>query len=286
MYVITGATGNTGSVVAEQLLAVGKPVRIIVRSADKGAALAKKGAEVAVADLNDERAYADAIRGAKGLYLLSPPDVTTNAFIAERKALTERLAGVVAAAKVEHVVLLSSIAAQLPSGTGPIVSVHNAEQQLRATGVPATFIRAAYFVENWAAVLPVAKKDGVLPSFFPANQRMPMTTTRDIGIIAAQALLDGPRGVRIIELTSEDASATDVARAVGEVLGRTIRVAEAPLDAVVPTFTSFGMSANAAGLYRELYESALGGHLVWEGGKAEAVRGKTSIKDALAPMLR
>ena len=67
MYVVMGATGNTGSVVAQRLLAQGKPVRVIVRSADKAATLAKQGAEIAVADMNDDRALAQALRGAEGL---------------------------------------------------------------------------------------------------------------------------------------------------------------------------------------------------------------------------
>ena len=53
MYVVAGATGNTGKVVAEQLLAAGKEVRAWVRSAEKGAALAAAGAELAIVDLED-----------------------------------------------------------------------------------------------------------------------------------------------------------------------------------------------------------------------------------------
>lgn len=285
MYVITGATGRTGQIVAERLLAQGKPVRVVARSAEKAAALAKQGAEVAIADLSDERALAEALRGAKGVYLLSPPDVTSNAFLAERRVMTERAARVIAQSGAEHVVLLSSIASQLASGTGPIISTRNAEQQLRASGVPATFVRAGYFVENWAGLVPVTKQDGVLPAFFPADLRIPMTATRDIGELSAQALLDGPpKGVRVIELAGpDDASPNDVAGAVGQLLGRTIRVAEAPLEAVVPTFTNFGMSTHFAELFRELYECIRSGKFGWEGGAAELVRGKTTLADALKP---
>jgi uncharacterized protein YbjT (DUF2867 family) len=286
MYVVTAATGNTGKIVAERLLAQGKQVRVVVRHADKAAQLAAQGAEVAVADLNDERALEQALRGAQGLYYVSPPDLTAKSFIAERKQLTERIAKLVVRAGVRHVVLLSSIASQHPSGTGPIVTTHNAEQQLRAAGVASTFVRAAYFVENWAPVLPVAKQDGVLPAFFPADLRIPMVATPDIGEVAARALLEGPRGVRVIELSGpEDASPNDVARVVGQLLGRSVSVAEAPLDAVVPTFTGFGMSTDIAQLFRELYAAIQSGRMQWEGGSAEAVRGKTSISQALAPLL-
>jgi uncharacterized protein YbjT (DUF2867 family) len=269
------------------LLAQGKPVRVVVRSAAKAAALAAQGAEVAIADLSDERALAQALRGAEGLYYLSPPDLTARDFIAERKQLTARMARVIAEAGVKHTVLLSSVGAQHASSTGPILSTHNAEQQLRAAGVAATFVRAGYFVENWATVLSAAKQDGVLPAFFPAALRVPMIATPDIGAVAAQALLDGPRGLRVIELSGpEDASPNDVARALGDLLGRSVRVAEAPLDAVVPTFTSFGLSTNIAELFREMYAGMASGRVRWEGGSAEAVRGTTSLARALEPLLR
>ena len=62
------------------------------------------------------------------------------------------LAAAVKAAKVPHVVLLSSIGAQHADGTGPIVSVHEAEGAL-APVTHLTAIRAAYFLENWGASL-------------------------------------------------------------------------------------------------------------------------------------
>jgi uncharacterized protein YbjT (DUF2867 family) len=281
MFVIMGATGNTGSVVARELLAAGRKVRVFVRNPAKAAALAQRGAEVSVGDIQDEHALEAAVRDADGVYVLSPPDLTSNAFLSERKQLTARMADVVKRAGVRHVVLLSSIAAQHPAGTGPIVSVHNAEQQLRATGVPSTFVRAGFFVENWASVLPVAQRDGVLPAFFPAKQRIPMVATEDVGLVAARALLEGPRAIRILELGGpSDVSPADVAHAASSVFGRPVQVAEAPLDAVVPTLTGFGISANFAALFRELYASIIDGTFAWE-GSGESVRGKIDLETSL-----
>ncbi|HKP58546.1 MAG TPA: NmrA family NAD(P)-binding protein [Polyangiales bacterium] len=286
MYVVTGATGNTGSIVAKRLLASGKRVRLIVRKPEKVSALAAQGAEVVIADLNDQTALTEALRGADGLYYLSPPDPTSESFLAERKQLTERIAGSIARAGVKHVVLLSSIGADQAEGTGPIISTRNAELQLRAAGVPSTFVRAAYFIENWATVLPAAKQDGVLPAFFPADLRIPMVATRDIGEVAAQALLDGPRGVRVIELSGpEDPSPNDVARSVSQLLGRSVSVAEAPLEAVVPTFKNLGCSSDFAELYRELFACIRSGRLAWE-GRGETIRGTTTVAAALEPLLR
>ena len=229
-----------------------------------------------------ERAFA----GATGVYLVSPPDMAANDFIRERNPLLDKVARAAAAAQVPHVVLLSSIGAQQAAGTGPIMTLRHGEQALRAAGVPATFLRAAYFVENWASVLPVAKKDGVLPSFIKADAPIFMVSTPDIGRTAARALLDGPRGTRIIELAGpREVSPVDVAQAVSRLLGRPIKVVEAPLEAVVPTFTSFGISANVAGLYRDMLASMRKGAVVPEGKGAELVRGTIEIDETLARLL-
>ena len=73
MYVVSGATGNTGSVVAKTLLEKGLPVRVIVRSRGESAAFGELGAEIAVADLHDADALTEALQGGKVLYLMNPP---------------------------------------------------------------------------------------------------------------------------------------------------------------------------------------------------------------------
>jgi NAD(P)H dehydrogenase (quinone) len=286
MYVITGATGHTGSIAARTLLEDGKKVRILARSAEKARPLAERGAEVVIGDLFDTKTLEKALDGATSMYLMSPPDMTAKDFVAERIPLLEKVVRTARGAKVRHVVLLSSIGAQVPSGNGPIQTLYAAEQALRRAEIPSTFVRASYFVENWAAVLPVAKKDGVLPTFLPAGLTIPMVSTPDIGRVVALALLEGPRGTRIKELGGPaDASANDVAAVVSKILGRDIAVAEAPLDAVVPTFTSFGISANIAGLYRDMYEGMRSRKVGWEGGEAEAVRGSVPLEETLRQLL-
>jgi uncharacterized protein YbjT (DUF2867 family) len=286
MYVVTGATGNTGSVVARQLLEAGKKVRLLVRDPVKAQALAAQGAEIVRGDLTDADAVARAFAGATGLYLMSPPDLTSTDFIAERTKLMGKLATITKAAGVGHVVLLSSLGAEHAEGTGPIRTVRAAEKALESTGLPVTFVRAAYFLSNWAGVLPVARQDGVLPSFLPAALVSPTVAVNDIGPVAARALLEGPRGRRVIELAGpREVAPADVAAAVAKVLQRPVKVAEAPLEAVVPTFKSFGISENVAELYREMYQAIRAGKLVLGGPGNELVRGPTSLEDGVRALL-
>jgi uncharacterized protein YbjT (DUF2867 family) len=280
MFVITGATGHTGSVAAEALLEAGEEVRVVVRDAAKAGRLRARGAEVVVADLTDQVALQRAVRGARGVFFLSPPDLQARDFIAERKRLTEQQVRTLAAAEVPHVVFLSSLGAHRSAGTGVILSVHNVESQLRAAGLPSTFVRAGHFLENWGSVVPAVKADGVLPSFLAADRRIPTVSTTDVGRALAEALRQGPRGVRVIELGGPtELSPQEVADGFSRVLGKPVKVAEAPLHAVVPMFTSFGASENIAGLYREMYQGFAEGTVAAAPG--EQWRGTTPLDTTL-----
>ena len=73
MYAIIGASGNTGNVIAQKLLAHGEKVRAIGRDATRLAGLVQKGAEAFVAGVTDVEALTQAFRGAKAVYLMIPP---------------------------------------------------------------------------------------------------------------------------------------------------------------------------------------------------------------------
>jgi uncharacterized protein YbjT (DUF2867 family) len=288
MYAIAGVTGHVGSVAAETLLSQGKPVRVIMRDAAKGAAWKAKGAEVAIADLNDEAALARALEGVAGAFVLLPPSqsIASEQPIEANAQLARSIAAAVKAAKLPHVVLLSSVGAQHPDGTGPIKTLHYAEKQLAATGAAVTAVRAAYFQENWGAALG-ALAQGILPTFVPKAFRYQQVATKDIGRTVASALVEGgARGaLTAIELAGpRDYTGDDVAAALSTITGKTIAAVDAPLDAVVPTFTSFGLPTAVALLYREMYEGIANGRVAPEAGN-RTVRGSVEIGETLAALL-
>ena len=253
MYAVLGVSGNTGRVVAERLLALGRDVRVVVRDAAKGEAWRARGADVAVADLFDAAALTEAFRGVDGAYVLLPPSPASSDFVAEQARKTDAIAEAARASGLPHLVLLSSVAAQWPAGTGPIVTVHHAEKVLRAAVPATTFVRAAYFVENWGGSLG-GVADGIFPTFLRPDVALDMVTTDDIGRTAADALLAGPNGHEIIELASGHRpwSPREIGAIASRLVGRDLQVVHAPEDAIVPTLTSYGMSGDVAGLYREM----------------------------------
>jgi len=78
MFVVLGASGHTGQVVAKNLLAAGQKVRVVGRSAERLQSLAGEGAEIFVADATDAPALTRAFKGAEGAYVMVPPELTSN----------------------------------------------------------------------------------------------------------------------------------------------------------------------------------------------------------------
>lgn len=285
MLVVLGATGHTGSVVAERVLERKQPLRIVVRSAERGTSWAARGVEVAVASLDDQAALTKALQGASSVYLLIPPNYGATSWLAEQRRRIDRIAEAVKASGIAQVVLLSSIGGQLPEGTGPIRAARYGEQALTAVARHVTILRPGYFMDNWASGIGLAKEQGLLPSFIPSRLKMPMISTKDIGRVAADRLMAAGRGHTIVELAGpEEYSPEQAASALSRILGRAVVVQDAPLSAVVPTFTSFGFSTEAAGLFEEMYASFSKGAVGYERPES-LVRGTISLAEALREMV-
>lgn len=285
MFVVLGATGNTGSAVVETLLSKNQPVRVVVRSADKGAGWKAKGADVAVASLDDVSALTKAFEGAKGLYLLVPPNYGAEAWLADQRQRMDRAAEAVQKSGVEHVVLLSSVGGHLHGGTGPIRAASYGEYALGCHAKPLTILRPCYFMDNWAPVIGAAKAQGVLPTFIAPPAKIPMISTKDIGRIGAERLMTGGYGKQIVEMAGPaEYSPDQAASALSQILGKTVTAQHAPLSAVVPTFKSFGFSDEAARLFEEMYTAFSKGTIGYE-HPDKLVRGTVTLDDALRTMV-
>lgn len=285
MFVVLGATGNTGSAVVETLLSKKQPVRVIVRSAEKGADWKAKGADVAVASLDDVSALTKAFEGAKGVYLLVPPNYGAEAWLVDQRQRMDRAAEAVQKSGVEHVVLLSSVGGHLHGGTGPIRAASYGEHALGCIAKRLTILRPCYFMDNWAPVIGAAKAQGVLPTFIAPPAKIPMISTKDIGRIGAEQLMAGGYGKQIVEMAGpEEYSPDQAASALSQILRKTVTAQHAPLSAVVPTFKSFGFSDEAARLFEEMYTAFSKGAIGYE-HPDKLVRGTVTLDDALRTMV-
>jgi uncharacterized protein YbjT (DUF2867 family) len=202
----------------------------------------------------------------------------------------KNIAAAIAAAGVGHVVLLSSMGAQHPDGTGPVLYLHDAEATIGGSLTAAgrtrtvTFLRAAYFMENWAFALQGVAQ-GIMPTFLHADRAVPMVATRDIGRAAARLLVEGGRGERIIELSGpREYSPNDVAAALGRIVGRAIVAQQHPEEATAAALLAAGMNPEWSRLFQELTHGINTGRVAWEDGHP-SWRGETDVAAVLTALI-
>jgi uncharacterized protein YbjT (DUF2867 family) len=131
MYVVLGATGNTGSVVAKALLDGRQKVRVVGRNKERLAGLVMLGAEAFEANLMDSGVLTKAFTGARAVYALLPPDYASTDYRAQQDKETNSISSALEAAGVTHVVALSSFGADKPDKTGPVAGLHAMEERFR-----------------------------------------------------------------------------------------------------------------------------------------------------------
>lgn len=264
MFVISGVTGNTGSIVAQTLIDQGQPVRVIVRSQEKGDPWKAKGAEVAVAEIMDTNAMTQALQGASGAYFLLPPDLTNEDFLGDSLKRADAIVAAAKAARLPHAVILSSVGAQHSEKVGPISTIGHMERLFVAANIPLSAVRPAYFLENIKDLLPAVLQDGVYPSMIqPLDFKIDMVATTDIGLTVANALINPPTVQhRVIELKgAEQYSAEDIASALSKSLGRHITPVPVPQEAWVDTFKQSGLSQQSAETMAEMHENINNGRI-------------------------
>ena len=127
-YVIVGANGNTGSIIANSLLLKGKKVRVIGRDAGRLQHFVHKGAEAFTANLSDAAALTKAFSGAQAAYLMLPPIKSRE----DQERESDVIAKAVKESGLRYAVHLSSYGAHVSEGTGPVTGLHSSEQKLNA----------------------------------------------------------------------------------------------------------------------------------------------------------
>jgi uncharacterized protein YbjT (DUF2867 family) len=265
MYVVTGATGNTGHVVANRLLDQGKKVRVIGRSRERLQPFVARGAEAFVADLTDQTAVKQAFAGADAVYAMIPPDVASPDLRAEQRRVTAAIAAALEHAGVTHAVTLSSIGADKESGTGPVVGLHELEQALnRIAGLNVVHLRAVYFMENTLGQAAAIKAMGKTAGPLRGDLKLPMIATKDIGNKVADWLLALDfKGKQAREVLGQrDLSMNEATSIIGKAIEKPdLEYVQLPDAMMQPILVQMGMSSNMAALIIEMAGALNSGHM-------------------------
>jgi uncharacterized protein YbjT (DUF2867 family) len=212
MILVTGATGNVGRNVVEQLLDAGEQVRATSRNPER--ATFPEGVEVVRADLAQPETLQPALDGVDKLFLFPAPGGLTGF------AEAAKLAG------VEHIVLLSAMMVSFGK-PNPVEQWHAAAERIVAeSGAGWTYLRPTQFMANdlmWAGMI---NADGTVRGAYGQAATAPVDE-RDIAAVAVAALREDGHEGKVYDLTGPESLTTvDRVRILGEVLGRELRFEE------------------------------------------------------------
>jgi uncharacterized protein YbjT (DUF2867 family) len=290
MIVVTGATGNTGRVAVEALLASGEKVRVIGRDAKKLERFAQKGAEAFVGKVEDAAQMSKAFEGATAVYLVIPQEVDDD-YRAYQDRVSDAYLKAITSARVPYVVTLSSLGAQHAEKTGPIVGLHNLEQKLNSVpGLNVLHLRPGPFMENLFMSMEPLRKMGFLPGGTEGDLPIALIATKDIGAYAAKRLhardfsgssvqeLFGPRDVTMKEVTT----------IVGNAIGKPkLSYMQVPFMMLEPALVQTGMPKETAKLLIEMWKAGNAGLLAPQGKRSAENSRPTTIEsfvtDVFAP---
>jgi uncharacterized protein YbjT (DUF2867 family) len=224
MILLTGITGNNGGATANALLERGVKFRALVRDLDKASAWADKGVELVQGDLNDPTSVTAALKGIDSAVL-----VMSNGQDQERLELsfieTAKQAG------LPWILKLSS--PEAVRGTiSPTPLAHiAAEDAIMESGMNWTFVRPSFFMQNFRGAVPQAKATGTLSMPMGTGTAV-LTDCADAGAFIAQVLTDGNSAQhygQCYDITGPDGimTFTEIAQAIGEVIGKEVKYVHA-----------------------------------------------------------
>ncbi len=223
MIVITGASGQLGRLVVDELLKSVPPSELVaaVRSPEKVADFAKMGMQVRQADYNRPDTLDTALSGADKVLLISSSEVGQRA---------PQHANVIAAAKKSGVGLLAYTSILHADATPlSLGSEHKqTEAMLAESGVPHVVLRNGWYTENYAAGIPVALEHGAV--FGCAGEgRISSAARADYAAAAAAVLLADNQAGNVHELAGDDAyTLAEFAAEVAKQSGKAVAYQEMP----------------------------------------------------------
>jgi uncharacterized protein YbjT (DUF2867 family) len=287
MYVILGASGHTGSIIANSLLLKGEKVRVMGRDVGRLERFVRKGAEAVTATVSDATALTKAFSGADAAYLMLPPISSRE----DQERQSDAIAKAVKESGLGYAVHLSSYGAHVPEGTGPVAGLHSSEQKLNAiSGLNVLHLRAALFMENNLAAIGMIHGMGMVGNALLPDLKVPMIATRDVGDYAAQRLKDLDfSGKQTRELLGErDLSMTEATAVIGHGIGKPdLRYEQFPYERMQQVLTQMGIPPKTATMYIELYMAINAGVLAAQEPRSPENCTPTSferfVQDVFAP---
>lgn len=241
---VTGATGNTGSILVPALREAGVDVRALVRDDSKAQPLKEIGVEIILGDLDRPETIAPALEGVDKIYLL-----TWNGPTQEQQAKN-----VINAAREvgnPHIVRHSMWG---PEKSRIIQQGYRVDQALKSSALPWTLLKPTFYMQNTMMAAPTIASDGVI-YWDVGDGKLGMIDLRDLADAAFAVLTgSGHEGKSYILTGPQAISFHDVAATFSKVLGKDVKYVNVPGEATVESMVGMGFPEWIARGYAELDE--------------------------------
>ncbi|MDW5562071.1 MAG: NAD(P)H-binding protein [Methanomassiliicoccus sp.] len=223
MFVVLGASGQIGSMLAGMLLKKGKPVRAVGRDLQKLGEIREQGAEVLAANMLDLKSLKEAFRGGDAAFVFTPENPRCENCIEDIRTMMDNCREALMWAGVTRVVGLSSLGAQNGRGKGNLEASYVLERTFSDLDIEHTIVRPAYYYSNWLGYIGTVRDDGILPTFFPVDLKVPMVAPPDVAGFLSDAMIGHAPRQSVLEIMGpRDYSSNDIAQAFAEAMQRDV----------------------------------------------------------------
>jgi uncharacterized protein YbjT (DUF2867 family) len=241
---VTGATGNTGSLLVPALREAGVDVRALVRDESKAQPLEEIGVEIILGDLDRPETIAPAVDGVDKIYLL-----TWNGPTQEQQA--KNVINAAREAGNPHIVRHSMWGSEK---SRIIQQGYRVEQALKSSGLTWTLLKPTFFMQNTMMAAQTIASDGVI-YWDMGDGKLGMIDLRDVADAALAVLTgSGYEGKSYILTGPQAISFHDMAATFTKVLGKDVKYVKVPHEAGVESMIGMGFPEWIAKGYGELDE--------------------------------
>ncbi len=283
--VVTGSLGHIGKPLAIELVQKGHAVTVISSKAEKQKDIEAIGAKAAIGTMEDANFLAKTFEGADLVYLM---ETAGNFFdhsfdyMAMIKNIVSNYKQAIEKNGVKRVVHLSSIGAHMSKGNGILAFHYEAENALKQlpADVSIKFMRPVGFYYNMLAFIPVIKAAGAIIQNYGGDEKEPWVAPVDIASVIAQEIEKPFAGRTIRYIASEELSPNELAKILGEAIGKPdLKWIAVPDEQQLKGMLAAGMNPAIAKGLIEMNASRRGGVLYEDYYRNKPVLSKTKVKD-------
>lgn len=252
-FLVVGATGNVGGLVAPGLLERGEHVRCLVRSEARAVSSRELGAEVVVGNLDDRESLSHAFAGIDTVFLVT--SVNQNAVQQGKNAIDAA-----SDAAVGRIVRYSAIKTDVDKDLAPARMHLEVEAALEDSGISTSYVRPSTYMQGLMMAIPTIQTDSAI--YMPwGSGEVGMADLRDIAEAAIQVLVDDAHAGKAFSITGPEAiNLHQAALAISDAIGKEVNYVDVPPGAAREGMLAMGLDAWLVGAFLDYFDAYKNGH--------------------------